>query len=249
MQLEKKIPVKVLAGLSLLLLIQQHIATGQDVPGEKKSTKTNVLETGAGLLQDKAPVDHISHYLDGFHFYNGDQEKQVEAHHYCSKINEEFTQCIIYDGNEKKALMIGVEYIVSERLFKSLPEEEKKLWHSHQYEVKSGQLIAPGLPSLAEHELMEDIVNTYGKTWHLWHVHEDKNLPVGSPKLMMGFTADGQIDPHLLQQRDKKFDVSSKENRKKRKDIKANAVLPGANAWEKGEIKQLPSLTERPAGK
>jgi hypothetical protein len=30
----------------------------------------------------------------------------------------------------------GVEYIVSERLFLALPDEEKKLWHSHFYEVE-----------------------------------------------------------------------------------------------------------------
>ncbi len=41
---------------------------------------------------------------------------------------------------------MGVEYIISERLFKDPAAEEKKLWHSHQYEVKSGSLIAPGLP-------------------------------------------------------------------------------------------------------
>ena len=30
------------------------------------------------------------------------------------------------------ARLIGVEYIISERLFKALPEEEKRFWHSHR---------------------------------------------------------------------------------------------------------------------
>lgn len=46
--------------------------------------------------------------------------------------------------------MIGVEYIISERLFKTLPEDEKKLWHSHISEVKSGLLTAPMIPEIAE---------------------------------------------------------------------------------------------------
>lgn len=30
------------------------------------------------------------------------------------------------------ARLIGIEYIITERLFRELPEEEKKYWHSHQ---------------------------------------------------------------------------------------------------------------------
>ena len=30
----------------------------------------------------------------------------------------------------------GVEYIVSDKIFAQLPEEEKRLWHSHYHEVR-----------------------------------------------------------------------------------------------------------------
>ena len=60
---------------------------------------------------------------------------QVEAHHYCSCTNDEVRQCVIYDSANSNARLIGIEYIISRRLFESLPEEEKKLWHSHTYEV------------------------------------------------------------------------------------------------------------------
>ncbi|WP_139760525.1 DUF1264 domain-containing protein, partial [Salmonella enterica] len=88
--------------------------------------------------------------------------------HHCrlGVLNEDVMQAVIYDGNTKNARLMGVEYIISERLFKTLPPEEKKLWHSHQYEVKSGSLVAPGLPQVADKALMSKIVNTYGKTWH-----------------------------------------------------------------------------------
>ncbi len=49
---------------------------------------------------------------------------------------------------------MGVEYIISARLFATLPDDEKKLWHSHDYEVKSGSLVAPSLPQVAEKQLM-----------------------------------------------------------------------------------------------
>ena len=38
------------------------------------------------------------------------------------------------------------------------------------YEVKSGMLVAPSVPEMAEHMEMEKLVNTYGKTWHTWQV-------------------------------------------------------------------------------
>jgi hypothetical protein len=66
--------------------------------------------------------------------------------------------------------LIGLEYILSERLFKTLPEEEKKYWHSHSYEVSSGTLIAPGVPSFAEKADMQNLANTYGKTFRMWQV-------------------------------------------------------------------------------
>jgi len=45
---------------------------------------------------------------------------------------------VIFDSDEPGARLIGIEYIISERVYKGLNEEEKKLWHSHIHEVKSG---------------------------------------------------------------------------------------------------------------
>jgi len=131
-----------IAGSAALVLAQQS----NQPPGQEKSTKTKVLEAGAELLQGDGPLNAIHQHVCGFHFYADDIKRQVIAHHYCSHQNEEVLQCVIYDSHEKNARLIGIEYIISEELFKSLPEEEKKLWHSHRYEVMSGQLIAPGVP-------------------------------------------------------------------------------------------------------
>ncbi|CAK8738618.1 hypothetical protein SODG_002221 [Sodalis praecaptivus] len=57
---------------------------------------------------------------------------------------------------------------------------------------------------------MAKIVNTYGKTWHTWHTDRNNTLPLSIPALMMGFTADGQVDPQLLADRDRRFGVDTK---------------------------------------
>jgi hypothetical protein len=49
-------------------------------------------------------------------------------------------QCIIYDSDKADARLIGIEYVIDESIFKTLPTEEKKLWHSHKFEVESGTL-------------------------------------------------------------------------------------------------------------
>jgi Protein of unknown function (DUF1264) len=220
-----------------------NTASNVTPPGDEQSTKTAVLEQGAAALQSKPPIDAINAYLDGFHFYNGNLRGQMEAHHYCTVLNEDLIQCVIYDGNVESAKLMGVEYIVSAKLFKDLPAQEKSLWHSHVHEVKSGQLIAPGIPEVAEKELMTKLVSTYGKTLHTWHTDLHKALPYGVPQIMMGFTADGQADPTMVSQRDQRFGISSAEKKKSRADIATPEIDPGADAWTKGNVVQLQDPT------
>jgi hypothetical protein len=212
-------------------------------PGADKSAKTDVLETGASALQTQPPIGAINAYLDGFHFYNGRMNGQMEAHHYCAILNEDFIQCVIYDGNVKDAKIMGIEYIVSEKLFATLPAAEKPMWHSHVHEVKSGTLIAPNIPEVAEHALMEKLIHTYGKTWHTWHTDLDKQLPIGVPQLMMGFTADGQADPEMIKARDQRFGIDSEKKRQAREDIAAPRIDPGADGWQHGKTIQIPDPT------
>ncbi|CAH2601455.1 conserved exported protein of unknown function [Rhodovastum atsumiense] len=207
--------------------------------GEPRSTRSTMLDAGASMLQSKRPVDAMSAYLNGFHFYADDMGRVVEAFHYCTHLTEDFHQCVIFDSDRDTAKLIGIEYIVSERLFRSLPADEKRLWHSHDYEVASGQLVAPGLPRVAEYALMRDLVTTYGKTWHTWQIDRDGDLPLGIPQLMMGFTADGQLDPKRLEARNQRLDTPQAALRQERGDIPAPSVDAGANAWQSGRTMQL----------
>lgn len=231
------------AAILMLACGGSNTASNVDAPGAKEAAKTKVLESGAAVLQNKPPIQAINAYLDGFHFYNGTLQAQMEAHHYCSIVNEELIQCAIYDGNVKDAKLMGVEYIVSKRLFSGLPAEEKALWHSHVHEVKSGQLIAPGIPEVAEHELMKKLIGTYGKTWHTWHTDRQKDLPLGVPQLMMGFTADGQAGAGMVAARDKRFGISSEQKKKDRESIPAPAIAEGADGWQNGRTVQIADPT------
>jgi hypothetical protein len=243
-------PPVVVAGLCAAAVLTTFAQERKEnaLPGAERSGKTKVLEAGAELLQSEAPLRSIHAHVCGFHFYNGEPQRQVIAHHYCSHQNEEVLQCVVYDSDKVDARLIGIEYIISEKLFQMLPEAEKKLWHSHVHEVKSGQLIAPRLPELAEKELMKQLVGTYGKTWHTWQVDRGDKLPLGIPQLMMGFTQDGQAKREFVDARDKGYGISSEEKKKNRTDIAAPPIQPGADAWEKGEVIQLQATTMKREG-
>ncbi len=197
-------------------------------PGAPKETSTQVLEAGAVAIQDFTPIKQIDLYLDAFHPMKNNFSHQMEAHHYCQQLSEEFTQCIIYDGNTKRARMTGIEYIISENIFNSLPTKEKRYWHPHNYEILSGQLIAPGLPDEVEKQALKKKLNSYGKTWHVWMTNKQGNkaedsLPLGCARLAWSFTKDNQVNPALLSERDKRFNISTSQKEKERMELKTFA--------------------------
>jgi hypothetical protein len=205
--------------------------------GQGHPLKHRLLDFAAGAVQPKYPLSAMSTYLNGFHMYADNMGRQVEASHFCIHLRHDLHQCVIFDRNAPDARLIGIEYIISEERFRGLPDDEKRLWHSHHHEVKSGTLVAPGVPDLAEHAYFADLVATYGKTFHTWQYDRD-DFPYGIPQLMMGLTEDGQVHEELVGERDRRLGVSAAHKRQNRADIPTPEVAPGANSWESGRTVQ-----------
>jgi Protein of unknown function (DUF1264) len=197
-------------------------------------------------LPGKNALQGVHAHLCGFHFYSGDMQRSLRAEHYCSHPYPDVVQCLIYDSTASNARLVAVEYIISEALFLELPAEEKQLWHSHRYEVMAGLLTAPELTETAEHELMQELVSTYGKIWSLWQVDSGDKVPLGLPKLLMGYTADGQIDPRLLADRGKASGADPAVVRARRSDLVVRPVAPGADAWQQGQSFQINDALLKP---
>jgi hypothetical protein len=210
----------------------------QTAPGADRTAKTATLETGAHMIQAKAPVEKIAMYLDGFHASKDDPNMQMEAHHYCNQVNEDFAQCILFDGNTAEARMTGVEYIISERTYGTLPAGEKAYWHPHNFEILSGQLRMPGLPDVAEKEALKGKMNSYGKTWHTWmtgtYRGQNDQLPLGPAKLQWSFNYDGEDRPGMVAERDKRMGFDTADERKDRSDLASLAHPQGGVDAMKG---------------
>jgi hypothetical protein len=76
--------------------------------GAEKTPKTKALEAGANMLQDMGPVKKLDMYLVGFHPMKEDASHSMEAHHFCRQVNQDFAQCVLYDGNSGNANMNGI---------------------------------------------------------------------------------------------------------------------------------------------
>lgn len=188
-------------------------------PGEPTSMKTDVLQAGAKALQPDSPLAPMDIYLVGFHPMKDRPEQQMIAHHFCTQVNEDFAQCTLFDGNTRQANLTGIEFIISERLYQTLPAAERQYWHPHNGEILSGQLVAPGIPAVAERELMRSKMNSYGKTWHVWMTEQGESLPFGPAMLAWSFSRDGEIEPGLVQERDRALGVNTEATRKARQGL------------------------------
>src|SRR3982751_1838972 len=196
--------------------------------GGKKSAKLEALGAGAQMLQTQSPPSQFDAYLVGLHPMKSHPGMQMEAHHFCRQVYQDFAQCVLFDGNTATANLTGVEYIISEKLFAQLPAAEKQYWHPHNFEILSGQLVAPGLPDVAEKEFLETKMNSYGKTWHFWNtghfgMNDADRLPLGPPELAWSFNHDGEAAPALVQRLEKRVDVKVSEKRSSRRDLQKRA--------------------------
>lgn len=165
--------------------------------------------------RDMGPMGQAHLYLCAFHVAKNDPRFVVEAHHYCSPVREEVHQCVIFDSSGAHARILGVEYIISDALYRKLPADEKRYYHPHAYEILSGQLVAPGMAPEAEDKLLGGLIRSWGKTWHTWPDPRTA-LPLGEPLLMWSANKDGQVPESLLNARDQRLGISTAAIRKRR---------------------------------
>ncbi|WOK95717.1 oil body-associated protein 2B [Canna indica] len=205
---------------------------GPTPPGKAMTLERKLIDEGAQILQSKKPVSQMKQHLCSFALYGHDPCRQIEAHHYAARLNEEVLQCAVYDSDSPSARLIGVEYIVSEAIFEKLPAEEQKLWHSHAYAIKSGALTCPGVPEVMQRQELKGLAKTYGKFWCTWQVDRGDRLPLGAPALMMSMQT-GMAQPEMVKRRDEKYEVSSEALKESRKEMpEPEKIHPNADYWK-----------------
>lgn len=196
-----------------------------DAETKQAAYHTSAYHSAGAAMMSFQPIQKIHQHICAFHPYAHDRTRAVRAHHFCTHFRPDMHQCVIYDGPGDNARLIGIEYIVTDAVFKKLPDEEKKYWHSHKYEVESGLLMLvakAGIPNAAadaaEQPAMLELRKTYGKTIHTWVFDEHQDLPLGPPQLMMSWTDDAQVRgfEDAIAARDTELGVSTEGKRQLR---------------------------------
>ncbi|CAI0475624.1 unnamed protein product [Linum tenue] len=204
-------------------------------PGKPMTMEQHIVDKGAMMLQRLKPMKQISQHGCSFAIYSHDMTRQIETHHYCTRINQDFLQCAVYDSDGSHGRLIGVEYIVSDKTFEALPPDEQKLWHSHAYEIKSGLWVNPRVPEVVVKPELENLAKSYGKFWCTWQLDRGDRLPIGAPALMVspqGVNM-GVPSPELVRTRDLKYNILTEAIRDSRVEIAEPEWLnPMADYWK-----------------
>lgn len=82
-------------------------AGGTAPPGQPTTVASKVLDMGAAAMQSLRPVKQVKQHVCTFALYAHDPKRQVETHHYVSRLNQDFLQCAVYDSDRADARLIG----------------------------------------------------------------------------------------------------------------------------------------------
>ncbi|KAL0687703.1 hypothetical protein Bca4012_087380 [Brassica carinata] len=194
---------------------------GKEPMGDPTKTTTAMLDKGTAMFQSMKPIKQMSLHVCSFACYSHDPGRQIEVHMYGHRVNQDFLQCAVYDSNSAKAHLIGIEYIVSEKLFESLSPDEQKLWHSHDYEIQMALLVTPRVPELVAKPELKNLAKSYGKFWCTWQIDRGDRLPLGTPSLMVSpqDVSLGRIKPELVKKRDEEHGISTESLKPSREGI------------------------------
>ena len=144
----------------------------------------------------KAPIREILHCplaFAGVHLLKDLPEHSQVAYHYCKPVSDDVSQCVLYDGTGPDAKLIGIEYLVSDALYRKMPPEEKPYWHDHKYEVDSGLLKSLTQMGEDETKTLAVVKTLWGKVFHTWAT--GKTYPSGPPRLFWAVTGE---EPFVL---------------------------------------------------
>ena len=147
----------------------------------------------AGVKAPVAEVIHCPLAFAGVHLQKDRPDNAQVAYHFCKPLNDDVAQCLLYDGTGPDARLIGVEYLVSDAVHRSMPEDERAYWHDHKYEVDARLIRSLTQAGDEEAATLAKVRTLWGKVYHTWV--SGSTYPEGPPKLFWSVTG---VEPLVL---------------------------------------------------
>jgi hypothetical protein len=144
------------------------------------------------------PLDRFNNYISDF--YADDNGKEYIK---CGYFQDgDVGQCLLFDKKQGSKL-VGVEYVISDYVYKKLPADEQQNWNSLEHHFNEGWLMNP--PEIR-------LSHKYAKTIILWN----GELPSHEPLYMWGFSKDYNPSEKIIAERDLQESVSTNEIKRSR---------------------------------
>jgi hypothetical protein len=112
-------------------------------------------------------------------------DPSLRVEHFCKPHDRVMMVCQLYDSNSANATLIGIEYIITQEQYDSLPNREKPYWHAHREELRP-ERADPRMPELSPEQAraeMAKMLPTWGKVIITWIPSDD--LPSFPPQVQL----------------------------------------------------------------
>jgi hypothetical protein len=112
-------------------------------------------------------------------------DSSLRVEHFCKPHDSVVMVCQLYDSNSANATLIGIEYIITQEQYDSLPNREKPYWHAHREELRP-ERADPKMPELSPEQAQAEMAKmfpTWGKVIITWIPSDD--LPSFPPQVQL----------------------------------------------------------------
>lgn len=112
-------------------------------------------------------------------------DPSLRVEHFCKPHDRVMMVCQLYDSNSVNATLIGIEYIIPQAQYDSLPNRDKPFWHAHREELKP-ERADPMMPELSPEQAQAEMVKmlpTWDKVIITWIPSDD--LPSFPPQVQL----------------------------------------------------------------
>jgi hypothetical protein len=140
------------------------------------TTTTNATKPVDGYDDPKTHINAVRHVFD---------DPSLRVEHYCKPNDKIVVVCQLYDSDLANATLIGIEYIITQEQYDSLPDREKPYWHAHGVEF-SPDRADPMMSELSPEEAkaqMAMMAPTLGKVIITWNPNDE--MPSFPPQVQL----------------------------------------------------------------
>lgn len=163
-------------GAAVLML---SIPVSNTAIAQQQGMMTNATAAAKPVDGYNLPQGHLNAVRHNF------DDPSLRVEHFCKPHDRVMMVCQLYDSNSANATLIGIEYMITQEQYDSLPNREKPYWHAHREELRP-ERADPMMPELSPEQAQAEMAKmfpTWGKVIITWIPSDD--LPSFPPQVQL----------------------------------------------------------------